>query len=567
MQSRTPARALQGQQAPAPDRTEIPAAPAILGRPGAAGVVVSTLGRFEGPPTGTLDSTNGGLGTDLWSGTSRAEADELMARLPVATTVAPVRALARRIVLTRAATPTGAADRAFTTVRLRRLLDAGMLDEAGRLAAMAEVKGDPAFARVQAEAMLFAGQQAHLCDRTTATRLRSSQPFWIELRAYCYAIGGDEDALALTRSMMDAQNINDNAFDTLLADVRQNVSKDPGDIEAPNALHIFLLRRVGLPVSFDVGVQLGTPGLLAALRSDGNSPEDRLRAAERVLRTGALSPRELTAIADAQTFTPSQFATEHAQVQQLSFLSAQALLRQAAARAAPDAQPALAYEALQHAEAKGLIGVAAVLQQNVLLTIEPQKTLHDMAGLIGRALMLTGYGSAASRWTAALDPDRALIAKFRVILNLMAPNAARAAAAQSALSELAHEAEDKMPGQAFATLALGLYAALGEAMPDDARQEAANVSETKWPGRRPAPSVLGRLDAAQDAPGRKGEALTLILNAIGPRGPGDLAPDVTVGLVRGLIREGVAGAARSIAIAALLRYRAPPPAPNAAPSP
>jgi len=555
----------QGAEPESP--TGIPAAPGIVGPRGAAGVTVSTLGDTEGPPTGTLDSTNGGLGSDLWAGSNRADAEALMTQLPMATTIVPIRALARRIVLTRAAVPVGVAGQAFMTVRLRSLLDAGLVEDAAGLAAMAQVRNDPAFARIQAEAILFAGDQDHACGDTTAARLDSSEPFWIELRAYCYAIGGDQAALALTRSVIDAENIDDSAFDTLLDDIQNGLAKDPGDIEAPTALHLFLLRRAGLPVSFDIGTQLGIPGLLLALRSQKNSPQDRLKAADRVLASGALPAQALIAIADAQSFTADQFATEHAQVQKLPFLAGQALLRQATTNAAPDARPALIYEALTTADAKGMLGIAAVLQQHALGSVVPQPVMRPMAELIGRALMMTGNADAASHWADLLDPamasDQPLLARFQIELNLVAPGTERQVHAQRGLAELAQEISEQTPDQAFAALALGLYAAVGEPMPDEARTVAATAMQQKWPGRRPAASILARLDQATAAPERKGEALMLVLNAIGSRGPGDLAPDVTAGLVRALVKEGEADVARDIAITALLRYRPPPPPPPA----
>ena len=83
---------------------------------------------------------------------------------------------------------------------------------------------------------------------------------------------------------------------------------------------------------------------------------------------------------------------------------------------------------------------------------------------------------------------------------------------------------------------------------------------------------MAQLAAATGQPGRKGEALLLILGAIGANGPGDLAPDVTVGFVRTLVQEGVPDAAKLLAIDALLLYKPAPvpvavvPAPAAAPA-
>lgn len=529
--------------------------------------MVSSLGDVEGPPTGTLDSSNGGLGMTLWSGSSRATVEELMSQLPIVTPIASIRALARRIVLTKAALPIGAAPRAFMTVRIQSLLNAGLLSDAADLAAIAVVKNDPIFARVQAKALLFAGQQAHLCDNTTATRLDSAEPFWIELRAYCYAINGNDAALSLTRAVMAAQNIQDDAFDTLLDDVQSHIAKDPGDISAPTALDAFLLQKLGLGIDFDTGAQLGTPGLLLALRNKQNPPEDRMRAAERLLRTGALSPDEMIALADAQHFTAKQFATEHAQVGYLPFLTGQALLRQAVLRASPDAQPALIYEALHGAEAKGLLGIAAVLQQGALLKLQPAPNLRSMVDLFTRALMMTGHDDAAARWMGLLNPDRDadrhLLAKLTVILDLMAPNPSRQAGAKDGLNELAQDVTDKTPDAGFAALALGLSAALHQPMDEDEQKTAAAAMAQHWPGRRPAASIMRRLQAALNVPGKKGEALMLALNAIGPRGPGNMAPDAVVTIIRALVRLGVPGSARDIAITALVRYRAPPPLPKA----
>src|SRR5271155_4914635 len=63
-------------------------------------IEVNTLSAPEGPPAGLLDSTNGGLGDDIWSGSQRGAIGEMLARLPLATPIRSVRALSRRLLLT-----------------------------------------------------------------------------------------------------------------------------------------------------------------------------------------------------------------------------------------------------------------------------------------------------------------------------------------------------------------------------------------------------------------------------------------------------------------------------------
>ena len=551
------------------EQTSVPAAPGILGQSGGSAVTISALGEIEGPPTGLLVSTDGGFAEDMWSGSDRRRMEALMTELPIATPIESVRTLARRVVLSRAATPYGAASQAFLTLRLRRLLDAGFIDDAAALAAIAQVANDPEFARVQADAILFAGQKERVCGDTTSTRLASAEPFWMELRAYCYAMAGDDAALSLTRAVMDAQNLDHSGFDTLLDDATTHVANDPGEIDQPTALDALLLGQADLPVSPEIGGFLGTPGLLLAMRSEKNSPEQRLNAAERVLRSGAVSPGELAAIADAQHFTDDQFATEHVQVEQLPFLAGQALLRQAVARARAEARPALLYEAMSRADREGLLPVAATLQHDEMAQLEPTRAMRGMADLMGRALLLTGDANAAAKWYDILDlnlpSDKPLIAKFQFTLNFVAPNPARTQQAQGAIGEFTAELATASQDDTYASLALGLTAALGEAMPPDAQAALSSALARKWPGRRPAPALLARLSRAMNAPGRKGEALMLILNTIGASGPGDLAPDITVRLVRDLEKQGVPDAAREIAIASLLLYKPAPPLTPAAP--
>ena len=551
--------------APSVEQTTLPPEPDSGPKGSSGAITVSTLGNVEGPPAGTLDSAQGGLGEDLWSGTQRQTADDLMEHLPIATPVAAVRDLARRLVLTKAAAPMGDATEAFVTVRIKRLLDAGMISAAANLAAMAQITNDPGFARIQAEALLYADRKDVICTPATATRLASADPFWIELRAYCYAVAGNDAALSLTRQIMQAQNIDDAAFDTLLDDVQRHVAKAPDNIAAPSALHAFLLGQLGLPVDYDMGNQLGPPGLVLAAENSANAPEERLKAAEQLLPAGALPVGELATIADAQHFTANQFATEHAAVAKLSFLGGQALLRQAVARAAPNAKPALIYQALEAGRTVGYLRVAAALQHDALAALTPTHDMRAMAGLMARALMLDGDADAAARWDNILDfnlpTDRPLLAKDQVLLNLVAANPGRQMAAETAYTELAKES--LMPGQdqAFAALAVGLGVALHQPVPKSALAQAAFNASMQWQGRRPAAGQMARIAGAIAAPGRRGEAMMLILNAIGPTGPGDLAPDVTITLVNDLMKLGVPNAAREIAVAALLLHRPSAPAP------
>lgn len=546
------------------DATTVPAKPTVLGKDRVDAVMVAPLGSSEGAAVGTLDDSNGGLGAGIWSGTDRGTAESLLSEAPIANPQKMLRDLGRRLLLTKADAPVGAADHAFITARIRKLLEAGFIDEAGALAAEASLKDDEDFARAQADALLYANRSDLVCTDATSTRLSSSEPFWIELRAYCYAVAGDGDTLDLTRSVMDAQGLTDPAFNILLDDVRNQKKRDPGDITAPTSLHLFLLRQTGQKISPALAQQLGPAASLLSMRDAKNSADARLAAAENALATGAITPEELTMLASAQMFAADQLSHALDTASNMPFLAGQALLRQAAMRENdPSRKVQLVYQALLTGEQKGMLAIAATLQHAPAASIKPIPAMRPMADMFARALMLAGDADAAERWYAILDPktDGAMVAKFQAELNLVAGNPARSADAQKALGYFAKQIP--APGapaltaeQANAALVLGIYDTLKEPMPPEASAAAANIEGIEWPGRRPAPGLSHRLAAALVQPDRKGEALLSVL-AIAGMNPGELAPDVTIRLVKALLREGLPDIARGFAIDALLLRPAP----------
>ncbi|HEX3808728.1 MAG TPA: hypothetical protein VHW02_03415 [Rhizomicrobium sp.] len=522
--------------------------PVVMGRPMEAGVQVSSLGEVDGPAVGLLDDTNGGLGREMWTGSDRGAIEDMLARIPAATPSSGVRALARRLLLTTADAPSGNIHRSILTIRLETLLNAGMVGEAGALAAQAQIKNDPDFARLQADALLYAGRADDACGALTQTRLTSAEPYWIELRAYCYAQSGDGAALDLTRSVMDSQGLDDKAFETLLSDVIAEKANDPGEIKDPTALDVFLMQKAGVPVNEAVASQLGVAARLAELHDAKNSIADRVAAASKLVRTGAVSSSDLMLLADAQKFSTDDLANAAVKSQGMYFVAGEALLAQAIKHEKDNGKRAqLVAAAFVLGEKKQVLALAAQMQGDAAATLIPDATMHDAAPLMARALMLAGKPQAAAAWIALLDPgkDRMAASVLTATLDMIATDPARDAQAQAALHWLSRQTGDPR-----AALVLGVTDALGAPMPPEAHDAAANAGNLA--GRRPAPVQMQRLNAALGDPQRRGEAVLIVLNVIGPSGPGDLAPDVTAALLRALVKLGLSDAARTIGIEALL---------------
>ena len=486
-----------------------------------------------------------------------ATIEDLLSRIPLATPDRAIRALAKRIVLTKAAAPPGPSKRALVTVRIEKLLDAGLIDEAGTLAAQASVRNDADFARLQADTLLTANRAAEVCGEATATRLSAGEPFWLQLRVYCAAVGGDQPTADLTRAVLEAQGNSDPAFDTLVDDALNHRSDPPGAIAHPSAMHLFLLQQAGLPIPIEVAAAMGTPANLLALRDPRNSAQERFAAAKRIMGTGAVSVAELKAVADAQDVPLEQVANALAQAPSKSFFVGQVLLRRAAQiEQRPETKARLVFEALSLGERAGLLPLAAELQGDIVASIKPTPENRGMADLFARALLLTGLSDTAEHW---LDDNDML----RTVIDLAAPNPARDAKAQAAYGAMAatlvRNPPSNDPDKPAKALLLGIADVLGRPLPPDAKAQAPGIEAMDWGGKRPDAAVMQRIENAASNPDRKGEALLLILDTIHTIGLRDLAPGDTIELVRLLGAMGLPDSAREVGIEALVLYVPPPP--------
>ncbi len=182
-----PAKASSAKQGKPP----VDAAPLVPPEPPKPSIQVETLGTVEGPAEGLLDPSNGGMDENIWSGSQRSDIETLLPRLPLSSPDTVIRGLSKKLILTKADAPAGTIKRALITIRIEKLLDAGLTDEAAALAVSASVKDDPDFARIQADAILSAGRAGDACGNATSSRLSEGSQFWLQLRAYCAAAAGD----------------------------------------------------------------------------------------------------------------------------------------------------------------------------------------------------------------------------------------------------------------------------------------------------------------------------------------------------------------------------------------
>src|SRR5260370_39942621 len=102
----------------------------------------------------------------------------------------------------------------FNQLGLTKLRDGGYIGDAADLALKIQAPMNFDILRAQSDALLYAGRDMEACGDITAHRLDSAEPYWVELRAFCYAATGDVSTLDLPRAVIMEQGIADPAFIT-----------------------------------------------------------------------------------------------------------------------------------------------------------------------------------------------------------------------------------------------------------------------------------------------------------------------------------------------------------------
>jgi len=565
---------------------DMPSRGPILRSGGTGAVQVGELGTLEGPLAGTLDASNGGLGSNEWQGSDRAAMVTMLQSVPAATPSATERLLIRKLLLTAAAPPPGRAMGSFNQLRLTRLLDGGYIDDAAKLALRMQEPNNFDLLHIQTDALLYNGQDNDACSDVTSHRLDSAEPFWVELRAYCYAATNDLGPLDLTRAVITEQGIADPAFITLLDGWTSGKPKMPDSIRFPDSVHVAMLVHLKLPMTNEVATQIGLPGSLLAAASMQSPPQIRIAAAEKALRAGVLPVPVLQQVLDLTNFNTPELNGASALARTEPLMKGLARLSTAIKNEHEAAGRAeLIHTAFEIGEREGLLRQVAELFADPAAQIMPASDWSGWSDLMARGLLLAGRAESAQRWLDILDPtmpqNTAEVQQLELAFALSAPNPRRNADAKQVLADISQMAQppvdkpaqpsDSMDSAVSATdqpaapapgkivekltpqtiartvLDLGVFdAAEGALMPSDAKLTVEPLMKQVVGGRRPADVLMQRIDKAALADSR-GEVALAVATALGDRGPGDLAPDIVVRLIRALQTASMPDAAHLLA--------------------
>lgn len=487
--------------------------------------------------------SDAGLRHRLWIGTPYTLLAETLPRLPVRIVSPVIRSLTLEI-LTTSADPVDGAPIAARLAALcaERLYAMGQLEAADAAFRSAPPpKGDPARAPVEIETKLLLYGPRAACDALAQHLAARASPYLERASIACHAFAGEHGKAALGLGVLGERGVAaGEVFAGLVIAQQPELARPLGALGRADAWSVRLLAETKLAWPEDA-VRLGAPALLRVVAESTNEPSAvRIAAAERAFMLGALDRLKLVAVYASARFREA--ALGQAGRLQLAHYSPvqRALLFQAAMRAR---DRRLQIEILANwwrlARADRGEALASLVTAPIVLDLPPGAEWRENAAAISRVFFYAGELERALDWYSwikdATFKDMDAYIRLGAIAQL-AETSGKAWTPAEARAWAEHQRSRASPaGERRIDLMRALEQGLGArgsrvgALLADAGDRAADDGLAGWRNARAAARA-----------GRSGEAILLMLTALGHDGVARAEPralGAAVGVLATLGRE------------------------------
>jgi len=261
-------------------------------------VVVQSLGGLNPASIGTLSTANGGLGTDMWQGTSQERVLTLLKILPVSKASPQMQKLYRRLLLTAAAIPQGQGEtKELIKLRLEKLMAAGLVTDASDLVNRIPASSiTPELNRIATEILLFQGQDEEACKIVDRTKTTTNDNFWTKADVFCNIVAGNMARAEIGVSLLDEAAGDDALFFALYDRLAGGSAALPENGQPLTALHFAMMSRAEVLLPVTSKETAGNAYLWAVAMDDAADINARFTAAYESLSAGsipAILPRRL----------------------------------------------------------------------------------------------------------------------------------------------------------------------------------------------------------------------------------------------------------------------------------
>lgn len=373
-----------------------------------AGIVVDVLEKLSPDGFGPLDERGGGLPATLWRGLGWNAVRDLLPRIPGRTASAAMRALASRLLLSRAIVPAGKPEgQSYLGLRADRLL--AMADVSGALVLMEAVPGqdqDEAFLKTRLEALFLDNRNGEACAGAAGAEHRGV--YWKQVEAFCLALDGRHPRAALIGDLLrEREEGIEPAYFAAMDALAGLGTADIDSIGKPSGLLLAMTRAASLRIPTAIAESASPLILRWAVRAPNVDLDARLAAAEKALALGAMTPEEIQAFHAELPFLEREMNDPVAQARVGWGPRGRALLlRAAAVREMPAERAEMlrqGWDIAREAGGEDELSRAAVA---VVATIEPRPELVWFARSAARALFAAGRIDEAMAWYGTARDER-----------------------------------------------------------------------------------------------------------------------------------------------------------------
>ena len=519
-------------------------------------VVVQSLGGLDPASVGTLTTSNGGLGPDMWDGTAPGRVITLLQNLPVSSASPEIQQLFRRLLLTAAVIPQGTENPTdLIKLRLEKLVEAGLVKDASELIRRIPASGlTAALDRITVELLLLQGQNEQACRVAEGKQTAGADIFWAKTDIFCNLVAGNMARAELGLNLLDETAGEDTLFFAIFDRVAGGTAPLPETDQSLTPLHFAMMKLSGVAPSFSSIEKAGSAFLWALAMDETSNVNDRYVAAYESLAMGSVAaelPRRL--IKQGAFREGADEMTELAQIA--------AFYREAAGTSA-DLEKARAIGDLWAAgERDGSYFTAARLSLPLLSGLTPAEygDKFEMEAL--RLSLLSKETAAATSWERAVrrgalrgnfeerDAARKQIARADAYMLISGTNGiARWNAANFDVAAF-DQSEDAAQTENVG-MYLGILETFGDPVPEMLWSDAFFLGQVPRFGL--SNQVIEKnLERAADA-GLLGETIALSLAALGEEGPGLASTETLVRVLAALQKIGLTEEARQLALEAAI---------------
>lgn len=531
---------------------------AVPGREG-SGITMASLGGVDTSSIGLMSADNGGLGSDMWRGATRADVGQYLAMLPVATPSPVANDLDRRLLLTSATPPEGqVSGQSLLGIRLDRLIASGRADLAQELGRNAAADTSPAVSIARARAALALADDKTACQELTNLPAGNDpahdevDAFATRLSAFCQILSGNHGAANVTLDLAREEAYDNPLFYSLAAEANDGLKlKAP----APKSLDALDLRFYALakrPLPDNAGA-IAVPATVKLIAEDESLDRQiRIEAAERATMSGLYTGEQLALLYRSVPFKPEEVEGAKAGIFPKGAGLRRALLMQAIdAEIMPNERASLMKQFLSTGEAAGIYYASVQAVLPALDGLAPAPELKDFAASATRAFLIAGEREKAAAWFALVQSGGPALGReqreLSALMRLSDPNGLQPISPALA-AEIAADLRSGVPAtQNFAATEAMIFDASGQILPQ-------NVLEALVAAPRSVGAPEQLLNQLHNAglKGSKGEVVLLSLVAIGPGGPESADRQAVAQSVSSLRAVHLESEARRLALEALL---------------